>query len=132
MKSLHHILIGVTVLFAVAVLATGIAATTTRNHTSTYAAALDNLNPWVQTESVYTSTNVQPDRHYIGGGGEDEYVYTVSAINAQGKKRTLRFESQWQLKPNHHLHIVTKGQNVESWQAIALANIPVAALRGMD
>lgn len=127
MKTLRHILGGLFVLLLLAAAGLGVAAANTRNNTSEFAAALDNLNPLVKNETVYISTNVKPDRHFIGGGGEDEYVYTVSSVNAAGKTRKLQFLSQWQLKPNRYLAIQAKGQNVVSWQATTASKIPQAA-----
>lgn len=96
----------------------------TKNKHSEIAMAADNVNPLVKTETVYASTNAKPVRHYIGGGGEDEYVYQLLTYNAQGQARTLTFDAQWKLKPNKYLKISTKGQNVESWGKVARADVP--------
>jgi uncharacterized protein (TIGR01655 family) len=124
MKTLQHVLTGLLVLILIGAAGLGVAAANTRNNTSEFAAALDNLNPLVKDETVYVSTNVKPDRHFIGGGGEDEYVYTVTSVNAAGKQRKLQFLSQWRLKPNRYLAIQAKGQNVVSWQATTASKLP--------
>lgn len=96
----------------------------TKNKHSEWAMAADNVNPLVKTETVYASTNAKPVRHYIGGGGEDEYVYQLLTYNDQGKARTLTFNAQWRLKPNKFLKITTKGQNVENWEKVDRAAVP--------
>ncbi|MFC6259679.1 YxeA family protein [Levilactobacillus fujinensis] len=96
----------------------------TRNKHSELAMALDNVNPMVKAETVYASTNAKPVRHFIGGGGEDEYTYQLLTYNSAGKSRTLTFDSQWRLKPQKFLKISTKGQNVESWGAIGRESVP--------
>lgn len=96
----------------------------TKNKHSEIAMAADNINPLVKTEDVYASTNAKPIRHYIGGGGEDEYVYQLLTYNAKGEARTLTFDSQWKLKPNKFLKISAKGQNVESWGKVDPSSVP--------
>ncbi|WP_203638773.1 YxeA family protein [Levilactobacillus wangkuiensis] len=96
----------------------------TKNKHSELAMAADNVNPLVKIEDVYASTNAKPIRHFIGGGGEDEYTYHLVTYNAQGQSRTLAFDSQWKLKPNKFLKISTKGQNVESWGKVDRATVP--------
>lgn len=96
----------------------------TKNHGSELALAIDNVNPAVKTEDVYAETTVKPIRHYIGGGGEHEYVYEMQTYNQRGEARKLHFESQWILKPHHYLKITTKGQNVETWEAVDKADVP--------
>jgi len=96
----------------------------TKNKHSELAMAADNVNPLVKTEDVYASTNAKPIRHFIGGGGEDEYTYHLLTYNAQGESRTVAFDSQWKLKPNKFLKISTKGQNVESWSKVDRATVP--------
>ncbi|WP_127849832.1 YxeA family protein [Lacticaseibacillus hulanensis] len=99
----------------------------TRNQTGDVPAALDNINPLVREETVYASTDVAPVRHFLGGGGEDEYVYVVKAVNARGKVRKIQFNAQWRLKPGKYLAVKTKGQNVESWQAVTQNTLPAGA-----
>ena len=96
----------------------------TKNHGSELALAIDNVNPAVKTEDVYADTTVKPIRHYIGGGGEHEYVYEMQTYNQKGEARKLHFESQWILKPHHYLKITTKGQNVETWKAVDRDDVP--------
>lgn len=99
----------------------------TRNQTGMLAMTLDNINPLVKTETVYASTNVQPAKHFKGGAGEDEYTYIVNTIDANGKTRKVSFNAQWRLKPGKYLAIQAKGQNVESWSAVATSAIPTGA-----
>lgn len=96
----------------------------TKNQHSEWAMAADNVNPLVKTTDVYASTNAKPVRHYIGGGGEDEYVYQLLTYNAKGEARTLTFDSQWRLKPNKFLKITAKGQNVETWEKVERTAVP--------
>jgi len=96
----------------------------TKNHGTELAMAIDNVNPAVKIEDVYASTSVKPIRHFIGGGGEKEYVYELATYNNHGQMRKLTFDSQWVLKPNRYLKINTKGQNVETWEAIDRAEVP--------
>ena len=96
----------------------------TKNHGSELALAIDNVNPAVKTEDVYADTTVKPIRHYIGGGGEHEYVYEMQTYNQRGESRKLHFESQWVLKPHRYLKITTKGQNVETWKAVDKSEVP--------
>lgn len=96
----------------------------TKNRGSELAMAIDNVNPAVKTETVYADTTIKPVRHYIGGGGEHEYVYEMQTYNQKGEARKLHFESQWVLKPHRYLKITTKGQNVETWEAVDRGNVP--------
>ncbi|CAJ1227685.1 hypothetical protein LZY01_01460 [Levilactobacillus zymae] len=96
----------------------------TKNRSSEVAMAIDNVNPLVQTETVYASTSVQPVRQFIGGGGEKEYEYRLVTYNATGQARTITFDTQWRLKRGKYLAIRTKGQNVESWQAVTREKVP--------
>ncbi|GEO68412.1 YxeA family protein [Levilactobacillus acidifarinae] len=96
----------------------------TKNKGSEMAMAIDNVNPLVTTETVYAGTNDQPVRQFIGGGGEKEYEYRLVTYNAKGQARTVTFDAQWRLKRGKYLAIRTKGQNVESWQAVAREAVP--------
>ncbi|WP_143462075.1 YxeA family protein [Levilactobacillus enshiensis] len=124
MKILGKFLAVVGVLVALAGVGAIVLPNMTKNKHSELAMALDNVNPMVKTETVYASTNAKPVRHFIGGGGEDEYTYQLLTYNSAGKARTLTFDSQWRLKPQKYLKISTKGQNVESWGAIARESVP--------
>ncbi|WP_125546212.1 YxeA family protein [Levilactobacillus lindianensis] len=103
----------------------------TRNRGSEVAMAHDNVNPWVKNETVYADTTSQPIKHFIGGGGEDEYTYVLQTYNEQGKSRKLTFDVQWKLKPHHFLKIETKGQNVETWKAVARETVPSGARQNL-
>ncbi|MDT6980530.1 YxeA family protein [Levilactobacillus zymae] len=96
----------------------------TKNRSSEIAMAIDNVNPLVTTETVYTATSVQPVREFTGGAGEKEYEYRLVTYNAKGQARTVTFDAQWRLKRGKYLAIRTKGQNVESWQAVAREHVP--------
>jgi len=124
MKILGKFLAVIGVLVALAGIGAVVLPNMTKNKHSELAMALDNVNPMVKTETVYASTNAKPIRHFIGGGGEDEYTYQLLTYNSEGKSRTLTFNSQWRLKPQKYLKISTKGQNVESWGATARETVP--------
>jgi len=124
MKILGKFVSVIIVLVAIAGVGAVVLPNMTKNKHSELAMALDNVNPMVKTETVYASTNAKPVRHFIGGGGEDEYTYQLLTYNAEGKSRTLTFDSQWRLKPQKYLKILTKGQNVESWGEIARETVP--------
>ncbi|MFC6181488.1 YxeA family protein [Lactiplantibacillus daowaiensis] len=100
----------------------------TKNQGSEFAMALDNVNPMVQVTTVYGLTN-RPTGHRIGGAGEDEYTYQIKTVDAAGNRRTLTFDAQKRLKLQHYLKIETKGQNVESWEAVQPASMPGGVLR---
>lgn len=132
MKFLRNVLLwaaGIVIVLAVAGLGS---AQFTRNQTGEIPAALDNINPLVKTETVYMATNVEPVKHFKGGGGEDEYTYVVTTVNADGKTRKLEFNAQWRLKAHKYLAITTKGQNVEHWTAAAASAVPTKVKAMLD
>ncbi|WP_125574260.1 YxeA family protein [Levilactobacillus huananensis] len=124
MKFLKTLLIVTGTLLILLAIGSIFAPAMTRNRGSEMAMALDNVNPWVKTETVYANTTAQPIKHFIGGGGEDEYTYVLQTYNRQGKSRKLTFDVQWKLKPHRYLKIETKGQNVETWEAVEQEKVP--------
>ena len=56
--------------------------------------------------------------------GEDIYTYRMLTSDAQGKQRWLTFTADHRLKQRHYLKIETKGQNVNSWEAVATNQVP--------
>ncbi|HIW71737.1 MAG TPA: YxeA family protein [Candidatus Levilactobacillus faecigallinarum] len=103
----------------------------TKNRGSELAQAIDNVNPLVKTETVYASTTAKPIKEFTGGAGEKEYRYALTTYNAAGKARTVTFDAQWRLKAQKYLAITTKGQNVESWQAIATHKVPTGVRKNL-
>ncbi|MFQ4153336.1 YxeA family protein [Lactiplantibacillus plantarum] len=97
--------------------------TMTKNQGSELAMAVDNLNPFVKVQTVYGRTN-QAIGHSTGQMGEDIYTYRMLTSDAQGKQRWLTFTADHRLKQRHYLKIETKGQNVNSWEAVARNQVP--------
>lgn len=87
--------------------------------------ALDNLNPLVKVETVYGLTNTAVN-HTKGQMGEDVYLYKMQTVNAHGQQRQLTFNADHRLKQRHYLKIETKGQNVNSWEAVPSTAVPTA------
>lgn len=103
--------------------ALSIAGTVTKNQGSELAMAVDNVNPLVKTSTVYGLTN-QAVSHGKGQMGEDVYTYRMRTVDAAGHVRWLTFTADHRLKRNYYLQIETKGQNVNSWQAVTRQRVP--------
>ncbi|MGO3899397.1 MAG: YxeA family protein [Lactiplantibacillus argentoratensis] len=97
--------------------------TMTKNQGSEFAMAVDNLNPFVKVQTVYGRTT-RAISHSTGQMGEDVYTYRMLTSDAQGKQRCLTFTADHRLKQGHYLKIETKGQNVNSWEAVETHQVP--------
>ncbi|RRK10822.1 YxeA family protein [Lactiplantibacillus garii] len=85
--------------------------------------AIDNVNPLVKETTVYGMTN-QAVSHTKGQMGEDVFTYKMNTVDMRGARRTLTFTADHRLKLAHYLKIKTKGQNVNTWEAVAGHTVP--------
>ncbi|ETY73734.1 hypothetical protein LFAB_10825 [Lactiplantibacillus fabifermentans T30PCM01] len=120
---MKKLLLGLVLIVAVGVGVLFGSSALTKDKGTELAMALDNVNPLVKVTTVYAKTD-KVVRKFTGGAGEDEYVYRLQTVNANGEKRWLTFNAQHRLKLNHYLKIETKGQNVESWEAVSTSELP--------
>ncbi|MFB9770245.1 YxeA family protein [Lactiplantibacillus modestisalitolerans] len=97
--------------------------TVTKNRGDEFSMALDNVNPLVPVTTVYGKTN-QAVSYHQGQMGEDVYEYRINTVDAKGNRRWLTFDADHRLKLNHYLKIETKGQNVNSWAAVPVTQLP--------
>ena len=95
----------------------------TKNRGDELAMALDNVNPMVKVTTVYGLTN-QAVSHTKGEMNEDVFTYKMKTVDAAGQTRTLTFNADHRLKRNHYLKIETKGQNVNTWEAVDKTTVP--------
>ncbi|MCJ8183108.1 MULTISPECIES: YxeA family protein [Lactiplantibacillus] len=102
----------------------------TKDRGDEFAMALDNVNPMVAETTVYALTN-QPIDHHLGQMGEDVYTYRLRTSDGQGKRRWLTFTADHRLKQRHYLKIDTKGQNVNSWEAVTVSAVPQRARQAL-
>lgn len=103
----------------------------TKDRGDEFAMALDNVNPMVAETTVYALTN-QPIDHHLGQMGEDVYTYRLRTSDGQGKHRWLTFTADHRLKQRHYLKIDTKGQNVNSWEAVTVNAVPQRARQALN
>ncbi len=102
----------------------------TKDRGDEFAMALDNINPLVAETTVYGLTN-QPIDHHLGQMGEDVYTYRLRTCDGQGKRRWLTFTADHRLKQRYYLKIDTKGQNVNSWEAVTVSAVPQRARQAL-
>ncbi|WP_137624695.1 YxeA family protein [Lactiplantibacillus pingfangensis] len=120
---MKKLIIGLLVVMGVSVAALLGAGTLTKDSGSELSMALDNVNPLVKTSTVYGVTNTAIKKGK-GGAGEDIYTYRIKTVDVKGQARWLTFTADKRLKLNKYLKIDTKGQNVNSWEAVSLQAVP--------
>ncbi|MFD1419352.1 YxeA family protein [Lactiplantibacillus songbeiensis] len=125
---MKKLLIGLLVLIGLGAGALFGSSVLTKNSGSELSMALDNVNPFVKTTTVYGLTN-ETVKHGKGQMGEDIYTYRLQTYDAQGHARTLTFTADKRLKLKHYLKIETKGQNVETWEGVTQAVVPTSVVQ---
>ncbi len=123
-------LIGLVVMIGVVVGGLFASSAFTKDRGDELAMALDNVNPLVKVSTVYGLTN-QAVSHSKGQMGEDVYQYQMTTLDANGQRRQLTFTADHRLKLNHYLKIETKGQNVNTWEAVGANAVPSRVQSGL-
>ncbi|BDZ31440.1 YxeA family protein [Lactiplantibacillus sp. WILCCON 0030] len=125
---MKKIIIGLLVVIGIGAGALLGAGALTKDNGSELSMALDNVNPLVKTSTVYAVTNAAVKKGK-GGVGEDIYTYRMRTYDTQGHARWLTFTADKRLKLNKYLKIDTKGQNVNSWEAVSLQAVPKTVIQ---
>lgn len=124
---MKKVMIGLLVMIGLGVGALFGSGAMTKDSGSELAMAMDNVNPLVKTSTVYGVTNTAIKKGK-GGVGEDVYTYRIKTYDAKGATRWLTFNADKRLKLNKYLKIDTKGQNVNSWEAISSQAVPKSVI----
>jgi len=124
---MKKVMIGLLVMIGLGVAALFGSGAMTKDSGSELSMAMDNVNPLVKTSTVYGVTNTAIKKGK-GGVGEDVYTYRIKTCDAQGSTRWLTFNADKRLKLNKYLKIDTKGQNVNSWEAVSIQAVPKAVI----
>ncbi|MFC6202024.1 YxeA family protein [Lactiplantibacillus nangangensis] len=124
---MKKVMIGLLVMIGLGVGALFGSGAMTKDSGSELSMAMDNVNPLVKTSTVYGVTNTAIKKGK-GGVGEDVYTYRIKTYDAQESTRWLTFNADKRLKLNKYLKIVTKGQNVNSWEAVSSQTVPKSVI----
>lgn len=124
---MKKVMIGLLVIIGLGVGALFGSGAMTKDSGSELSMAMDNVNPLVKTSTVYGVTNTAIKKGK-GGVGEDVYTYRIKTYDAQGSTRWLTFNADKRLKLNKYLKINTKGQNVNSWEAVGVQAVPKSVI----
>lgn len=125
---MKKVIIGLLVVVGIGVGALFAAGSVTKDNGSELSMALDNVNPLVKTSTVYGVTN-DAVKKGKGGVGEDIYTYRIKTCDVNRQARWLTFTADKRLKLNKVLKIDTKGQNVNSWEAVSLQVVPKSVVQ---
>jgi len=125
---MKKVIIGLLVIIGLGVGALFGAGAVTKDSGSELSMAMDNVNPLVKTSTVYAITNAAVKKGK-GGVGEDIYTYRLKTYDANRQARWLTFTADKRLKLNKYLRIETKGQNVNSWEAVSIQAVPKAVVQ---
>ncbi|OTN89038.1 hypothetical protein A5819_001530 [Enterococcus sp. 7E2_DIV0204] len=98
----------------------------TYNNTSTAAAVIDRLNPFVKNDTLYTKTTAKYEGKYPDAVSKIEnFTYIQTCYNKNGYTRKLEYISFGkQLSPGKFLKLEVKGQNVLYWEEIKQQELP--------
>lgn len=98
----------------------------TYNNLSSSAAIIDQLNPLVKTEKVYTKTTQTFDHKYPDAITKiDHFVYVQTCYTSNAQKRRLAYISyEEKLKANKIIELTVRGQKVRYWQEINEQDVP--------
>lgn len=124
---MKKVMIGLLVMIGLGVGALFGSGAMTKDSGSELSMAMDNMNPLVKASTVYGVTNTAIKKGK-GGVGEDVYTYRIKTYDAKGATRWLTFNADKRLKLNKYLKIDTKGQNVNSWEAISSQAVPKSVI----
>lgn len=102
----------------------------TYKNLSSSAAIIDQFNPLVKTEKVYTKTTQTFDHKYPDAVTKiDNFAYVQTCYTSDGQKRKLAYISFGKkLKANKILELTVKGQKVRNWQEINVQDVPKRVL----
>ncbi|CAM3280426.1 YxeA family protein [Lactiplantibacillus plajomi] len=128
---MKKLLLGLVALIVVAGGALLFSSHATKDQGTELAMALDNVNPMVKESTVYGLTN-EAVSHTKGQMGEDVFTYKMRTVDVHGNERQLTFTADHRLKLNHYLKIDTKGQNVNSWEAVQETTVPSIIRTGLN
>ncbi len=120
MKKLGSLILGIVVVAFVALVG---AKFVTADQSGEMAGIVDRFNPFVKEEAVYVKTGkpVNVDEH----GNAN---YKLTAVNQEGKTRTIEFMSIGELKQNRFLKLSSKGAYVETYEEVAREKLPDKAI----
>ncbi|WP_167629171.1 YxeA family protein [Listeria valentina] len=120
MKQLVGWVLGVIIVVGVALVGVKFV---TANQSGEMAGIVDRFNPLVKEETVYVKTGqlVNVDEH----GNAN---YKLTAVNQEGKTRTIEFMSIGELKQNRFLKLSSKGAYVETYKEVAREKVPEKAI----
>lgn len=120
MKKLVGWILGVIIIVGVALVGVKFV---TANQSGELAGIVDRFNPLVKEEAVYVKTEepVNVDEH----GNAN---YKLTAVNQEGKTRTIEFMSIGELKQNRFLKLSSKGAYVETYEEVAREKLPDKAI----
>ncbi|MBC1520114.1 YxeA family protein [Listeria aquatica] len=104
-------------------LALGGAKLMTANQSGEMAGIIDRFNPLVKEEAVYVKTSkpVNVDEH----GNAN---YKLTAVNQDGKTRTIEFMAMGELKQDRFLKLSSKGAYVETYEEVPREKLPDKAM----
>ncbi len=98
----------------------------TCNNTSDAAALIDQLNPLVQTETLYVKTTDKYAYKFPDAVSKiDNFTYIQTCFDKNGHTRKLSYTSFGRpLTPKRFLRVTTKGQSIQTWEEIDEQEIP--------
>ena len=84
----------------------------------------DQINPLIEQENRYFM--VTSDGKAYGPKGMERYAYDIEALDEDGEALTIQVTAVENLRHGAYIEVLTKGQHVETWQEVPVANLPVA------